>query len=174
MRWWIRAPLVWAALGTMTTAAAGVPPQAQAPLCVQQRTQVAAFARLYGVVRYFYPGDGAQQVDWNRLAVLGAGEAARRLVGAIHRRDGWTVLALLDDDPAKQGLRIGGVTVQGSIADVVLPHLLAGATHVIVAMPGAPAERRAQVIELARQTGLPVLSVPSKLELHDAPEALPT
>ena len=109
-----------------------------------------------------------------RAVVLGAGEAARRLVGAIHRRDGWTVLALLDDDPAKQGLRIGGVTVQGSIADVVLPHLLAGATHVIVAMPGAPAERRAQVIELARQTGLPVLSVPSKLELHDAPEALPT
>jgi len=107
-----------------------------------------------------------------RAIVLGAGEAARRLVGAIHRRDGWTVLALLDDDPAKQGLRIGGVTVQGSIADVVLPHLLAGATHVIVAMPGAAAERRAQVIELARQTGLPVLSVPSKLELHDAPEAL--
>lgn len=79
MKWWVRAPLVWGALGTMTAAAAEAPPQAQAqtPLSVQQRTRVAAFARLYGVVRYFYPGDGAQQVDWNRLAVLGAGEAAR-------------------------------------------------------------------------------------------------
>lgn len=105
-----------------------------------------------------------------RAIVLGAGEAARRLVGAIHRRDGWTVLALLDDDPAKHGLRIGGVTVQGPVADVVLPHLLAGATHVIVAMPGIDAARRAQVIELARRTGLPVMSVPSRLELHDAPE----
>ena len=101
-----------------------------------------------------------------RAIVLGAGEAARRLVGEIHRREGWTVLALLDDDPAKQGLRIGGVRVQGTIADVVLPHLLAGATHVIVAMPGVAAQRREQVIELARQTGLKVMSVPSRVELE--------
>ena len=63
------------------------------------------------------------------------------------------MLALLDDDPAKAGPAHRRRDVQGLIADVVLPHLLAGATHVIVLMPGAPAERRAQVIELARQTG---------------------
>ena len=102
-----------------------------------------------------------------RAIVLGAGEAARRLVGTIHRRDGWTVLALLDDDPAKRGLRIGGVTVQGGIADLTLPHILAGATHVIVAMPGAPAAQQAQVLELARHTGLAVMSVPSQMALHD-------
>ncbi len=101
-----------------------------------------------------------------RAIVLGAGDAARRLVGEIHRREGWTVLALLDDDPAKQGLRIGGVRVQGTIADVVLPHLLAGATHVIVAMPGVAEQRREQVIALARQTGLKVMSVPSRVELE--------
>ena len=32
---------------------------------------VAAFARLYGVVRYFYPGDAAASLDWNRFAVHG-------------------------------------------------------------------------------------------------------
>jgi len=113
--------------------------------------------------------------ETRRAIVLGAGEAARQLVGTIHRRDGWTVLALLDDDPAKQGLRIGGVTVQGSIADVTLPHLLAGATHVIVAMPGVAAEQRERVILLARQTGLPVLSVPSRLALQgEGLGALPT
>jgi len=101
-----------------------------------------------------------------RALVLGAGEAARQLVGAIHRRDGWTVLALLDDDPAKQGLRISGVQVQGRIADLALPHVLAGATHVIVAMPGATPDQRERVIELARQTGLPVMSVPSRMELE--------
>ena len=66
------------------------------------------------------------------------------------------------------------VTVQGTIADVVLPHLLAGATHVIVAMPGVAAERRERAIELARQTGLAVMSVPPRMEVHDAPEAVPT
>jgi lipopolysaccharide/colanic/teichoic acid biosynthesis glycosyltransferase len=101
-----------------------------------------------------------------RAIVLGAGEAARRLVGAIHRRDGWTVLAMLDDDPAKRGLRMAGVTVQGGVADLVFPHVLAGATHVIVAMPGATAEARARVLELARHTGLAVMSVPSRVDLQ--------
>ena len=101
-----------------------------------------------------------------RAIVLGAGEAARRLVGAIHRRDGWTVLALLDDDPAKRGLRIGGVTVQGVIADLTLPHILAGATHVIVAMPGVSPVLREQALALARHTGLAVMSVPSRRELQ--------
>jgi hypothetical protein len=32
---------------------------------------VAAFARLYGVVRYFYPSDAAAELDWNRFAVHG-------------------------------------------------------------------------------------------------------
>lgn len=105
-----------------------------------------------------------------RAIVLGAGEAARRLVGAIHRRDGWTVLALLDDDPAKRGLRIGGVTVQGGIADLALPHILAGATHVIVAMPSAPPEIRERVLELARHSGLAVMSVPGRMELQHEPQ----
>ena len=104
-----------------------------------------------------------------RAIVLGAGEAGRRLVAAIHRRDGWTVLALLDDDPAKQGLRIGGVTVTGPLPDVLKPHVLAGATHIVIALPGAALERRAQALELARQTRLPVLTVPSKNEIHAQP-----
>lgn len=107
-----------------------------------------------------------QEVEARRAIVLGAGEAARRLLATIHRRDGWTVLALLDDDVAKHGLRVGGVTVQGSLADVCFPHVLAGATHIIVAMPGAEAAARERAVTLARQTGLTVLSVPSRLELR--------
>ena len=117
-------------------------------------------------------GEGGEQ---RRAIVLGAGAAARRLVGALHRRDGWMVLALLDDDAAKRGLRFGGVTVQGSIVDLALPHVLAGATHVIVAMPGVTPEERERVLELARHTGLAVMNVPSRFELHaQAGAELPT
>jgi lipopolysaccharide/colanic/teichoic acid biosynthesis glycosyltransferase len=105
-----------------------------------------------------------------RAVVLGAGEAARRLVSAIHRRDGWTVLALLDDDPAKRGLRVAGVSVQGVLADLMLPHILAGATHVIVAMPGVAPEQRERAIELARHSGLQAMNVPSKQELQGEAE----
>ena len=42
--------------------------------------------------------------DAKRALVMGAGEAARRLLAGIHRQ-GWVVVGLLDDDPAKQGAR---------------------------------------------------------------------
>ena len=37
----------------------------------QQIENVAAFARLYGAARYFYPSDAAAALDWDRLAILG-------------------------------------------------------------------------------------------------------
>src|SRR5688500_4638444 len=43
-----------------------------APISAQQEIDnVAAFARLYGVARWFYPSDAAAALDWNRFAVHG-------------------------------------------------------------------------------------------------------
>jgi lipopolysaccharide/colanic/teichoic acid biosynthesis glycosyltransferase len=109
-----------------------------------------------------------------RAIVLGAGDAARRLISQIDGRDGWNVIALLDDDPAKQRLRIAGVTVQGRIADLTLPHVLAGATHVIVALPDEETAQRERAILLARQTGLKVMSIPAGAQLHAEHEAAGT
>jgi len=45
---------------------------AQVPSDSQRANEnVAAFARLFGVVRYFYPSDAADSLDWNRFAVYG-------------------------------------------------------------------------------------------------------
>ena len=38
---------------------------------------LAAYARLYGYVRWFHPSDEGADVDWERLAVLGAAEVRR-------------------------------------------------------------------------------------------------
>ncbi|WP_318013706.1 sugar transferase [Roseateles oligotrophus] len=102
-----------------------------------------------------------------RAIVLGAGYAARRLMTSLHGHDGWTVLALLDDDPAKQELRIAGVRVQGKLPDLCLPHILAGATHVILAMPGLGAEQREGLVLMARQTGLIVMTVSAQMGLSE-------
>jgi hypothetical protein len=40
----------------------------------QEIQAVAAFARLYGVARYFYPSDAAAGLDWNRFAIHGVKE----------------------------------------------------------------------------------------------------
>ena len=101
-----------------------------------------------------------------RAIVMGAGEAAKRLLASIHQQ-GWIVLGLLDDDPVKHGARIGGVPVLGRLADVARAGFHAGATHVIVALPGATAAQRRKAIALAATTELPVLTVPSVEELQD-------
>ena len=47
------------------TSASGQAPQ-------QEVDNAVAFARLYGVVRYFYPSDASASLDWNRFAIHGA------------------------------------------------------------------------------------------------------
>ena len=121
------------------------------------------YRMLYEHARSQITGSNA---DVRRAIVMGAGEAARRLLATIHQQ-GWIVLGLLDDDPAKRGARIGGVPVLGGLADVAKTDVHAGATHVIVALPGATAAQRRKAIELAAATELPVLTVPSASELQD-------
>lgn len=104
--------------------------------------------------------------EWRRALVLGAGEAARRLIAGIHRRDGWLVLGMLDDDEVKHGLRINGVPVLGPLADLLHAHVHSGATHIIVAMPGASVQARERALALAEETGLPVLTVPGHADLR--------
>lgn len=64
------------AIVVITLAATGL--SAQTPRAAQQEIdQVAAFARLFGVARYFYPGDAGVTVDWNRFAVHGVARVRR-------------------------------------------------------------------------------------------------
>ncbi|MCA6216851.1 polysaccharide biosynthesis protein [Ideonella sp. B7] len=100
-----------------------------------------------------------------RALVLGAGEAAKRLLAGIQHQ-GWVVLGLLDDDPAKQGARIAGVPVLGPLTAVKDPGVRGDVTHLIIALPAATSAQRRRAVELAGATGLPVLTVPSAEELQ--------
>lgn len=100
-----------------------------------------------------------------RALIFGAGQAAKRLMAGIHQQ-GWIVMGMLDDDPLKQGARIGGVAVLGPLEAVSDRAVLGAATHIIIAMPGASARQRRRAFELASVSGLPVLTVPSADELR--------
>lgn len=100
-----------------------------------------------------------------RALVLGAGAAARLLLAGIAEQ-GWAVLGLFDDDPAKRGARIGGVPVLGPIEAVGESARRGDATHVVVALPSASPAQRRRALELAAATGLPVLTVPTVDELR--------
>ena len=101
-----------------------------------------------------------------RALILGAGQAAKRLMAGIHQQ-GWIVMGMLDDDPAKQGARIAGVPVLGPLESVSDRAVLGAATHLIIALPGASSRQRRRAFELASAEGLPVLTVPSASELRE-------
>jgi FlaA1/EpsC-like NDP-sugar epimerase len=104
--------------------------------------------------------------ETRRVLVLGAGDAARLLVAGIQHQ-GWVVVGLLDDDPAKQAARIGRLPVLGPLDGVGDWAMLHGITHLIVAMPSATKAQRRRALDLAAQTRLPVLTVPSAGELQE-------
>ena len=100
-----------------------------------------------------------------RALILGAGEAARRLLAGIHQQ-GWIVLGLLDDNPATHGARIAGVPVLGPLAAVQDKAVRGAATHLVIAIPSLRGSQRKRLFELCAQTGLPVVTVPSADELR--------
>lgn len=122
-----------------------------------------AYRMLYEHARARITGS---ETEVRRAIVMGAGEAAKRLLATIHQQ-GWIVLGLLDDDPAKRGARIGDVPVLGRLDELGTLGLLPEATHVIVALPGATTAQRRRAIDLAAAAELPVLTVPSASELQD-------
>jgi FlaA1/EpsC-like NDP-sugar epimerase len=71
----------------------------------------------------------------------------------------------VDDDPRKQGMRIGGIKVLGATDN--LPRILDGVQpdEVIIAIPSAPGTVRQQVVTACRERGIPVRTLPTTFEL---------
>ncbi|HWP20334.1 MAG TPA: nucleoside-diphosphate sugar epimerase/dehydratase [Burkholderiaceae bacterium] len=120
-----------------------------------------AYRMFHEHLRSRIAGDGGEP---RRAIVMGAGEAARLLLAGIQHQ-GYVVVGLLDDDPAKQHARIGSVPVLGPLAELPRHVEALGVAHVIVAMPSLRLRDRRRIIEMAAATGLPVLTVPSAQEL---------
>ncbi len=121
-----------------------------------------AYRMLYEHTRARITGGGG---EIRRAIVMGAGAAARLLLAGIHEQ-GWVVLGLLDDDPAKRHARIGGVPVLGTLDQVTDKAVRGAATHIVVALPSATPAQRRRALELAATTGLPVVTVPTVDELR--------
>ena len=102
-----------------------------------------------------------KQLGASPVIVIGAGAAAAMLLRDLANDSRWRVVGLVDDNPAKKGLRLHGVTVLGTVGDLAAQAQRLGVKHAIVAMPGANAMQRRRATELAVEAGLEVLTVPS-------------
>jgi FlaA1/EpsC-like NDP-sugar epimerase len=99
--------------------------------------------------------------------IVGAGDAGQLVVKEMQRSPalGYTAIGLLDDDPRKRNLRLHGVRVLGTTAD--LDHVIRDRRpdEVLIAIPSAPGQLRARIVETARALDVPVKTLPSLSDL---------
>lgn len=101
-----------------------------------------------------------------KVAIIGAGDAGVLLLQEFLRKDANHVPTLmLDDNPAKIGMKILGVPVMGPIDH--LPELLQGADvkELILAIPSCPPCRKGEILKLCTQTGCRLRLLPDLTSL---------
>jgi FlaA1/EpsC-like NDP-sugar epimerase len=101
------------------------------------------------------------------VLIVGAGNAGEQTVRELQRASipNYTPIGLIDDDPRKRGMRLHGVRVLGTTAD--LRHVLRDRRpdEVLIAAPSASGDFRRRVVEAARVESVPVKTLPSLHEL---------
>jgi FlaA1/EpsC-like NDP-sugar epimerase len=101
------------------------------------------------------------------VLIVGAGDAGEQTLRELQRSRGldYTPIGLVDDDPRKRGMRMHGVRVLGTTAE--LGHVLGDnrPDEVWIAAPSASGDFRSRVVDAARNANVPVKTLPSLHEL---------
>lgn len=99
-----------------------------------------------------------------RALIYGAGGAGVQLAAALRFAASHRVVGFLDDDPALWGRRINGIAVH---SPEQLTDLLAQQrpSQILLAIPSISRSQRRRIVERLQPFGLPVLQVPSVLEI---------
>ncbi|MBD0348423.1 MAG: polysaccharide biosynthesis protein [Thermoleophilia bacterium] len=133
-----------------------------------------AGSRLLARTVFERPGPGEIVARGREVIVVGAGDAGQLVIREMHRNRalGYSPIGLLDDDPRKKNLRVHGVRVLGTTAE--LPRLLREhrPDELLIAMPSASGEARQRIVNVARDEGVPVKTLPGLHELISGDAAL--
>jgi FlaA1/EpsC-like NDP-sugar epimerase len=101
------------------------------------------------------------------VLIVGAGDAGQLVIREMQRSRqlGYTPIGLIDDDRRKKDLRVHGVRVLGTTGD--LRHILRDnkPDEVLIAMPAASGEVRQKIVNVTREEGVPVKTLPGLYEL---------
>jgi FlaA1/EpsC-like NDP-sugar epimerase len=113
------------------------------------------------------PQGGALVARGKEVLIVGAGDAGQLLIREMQRNRQlrYTPIGLVDDDPRKKDLRVHGVRVLGTTAE--LRHVLRDnrPDEVLIAIPSAAGRSRQQIVEDCRAENVPVKTLPGLHEL---------
>lgn len=126
------------------------------------------------MVRWFREWLHVQSPTARRVLVVGAGNAGELLIRDMLSTAGsdYRPVGLVDDDPIKRKMKIHGVPVVGTIADI--PGLARSlvAHEIIVAIPSASTALKQRILAASEGCKVPIKTLPSVKQLLANPEAL--
>ena len=117
-------------------------------------------------VRLFWQWLFASGDKGEPVAVYGAGKAGTSLLQSLDEVDEFRPVLVLDDNPAYQGTMVAGVRVYdpsgGRLSELLAEH---DVNRVILAMPSLSAAEYEKKVELVRQVGVSVQTIPTYSEI---------
>jgi FlaA1/EpsC-like NDP-sugar epimerase len=126
-----------------------------------------AGARLAARTIFERPSVGGLVARGKEVVIVGAGDAGQLVIRELQRNRalGYTPIGIVDDDTRKRNLRVHGVRVLGTTGE--LAHVLRDnrPDELLIAIPSADGEVRRRVVEIARDEGIPVKTLPGLYEL---------
>jgi FlaA1/EpsC-like NDP-sugar epimerase len=108
----------------------------------------------------------SNQIDSKSVVVIGAGSGAEMLLRELPR-EGYSACALVDDDPAKAGVKLHGVPVAGRLDDLAEIVYRYKPTELMIAIPSATREQMQRITECCQRTGLLFRTIPGLADLLD-------
>ena len=130
---------------------------------------------LVTVVRFAYRFVLLERRKSNRLAemgasrvmLIGAGSAGQMVLRDLHSTKDMSerICCIIDDDVKKQGRYIDGVPVVGGREDILLNVEKYRIEKIYLAMPGATAEQRRDILDICKETDCQLKSLPGIAEI---------
>ncbi len=102
-----------------------------------------------------------------RTMIVGAGEAGATILRELQRSE-YTqnhVVCLIDDNPQKYGQNMNGVPVVGTTDEIVAAARKYRIEEIIYAIPSAPAQKRADILNVCSETGCRLRTLPGIYQL---------
>ncbi len=102
-----------------------------------------------------------------RVMLIGAGEAGQMILRDLQNsRDvNERVLCIIDDDKKKQGRYLYGVPIVGSREDILLNVEKYRIEKIYLALPGATADQRRDILDVCKETNCQLKSLPGIAEI---------
>ena len=121
------------------------------------------------LARYLYEMKESRRrrYDGKRVLIIGAGQAGEGIVRDMLRSyaHNFVPIAFIDDKQNKQGQEIHGIRVVSKIENIKAVVKKYGIEHIVLAIPSISVSKKRKIIDLCRDTKLPISTLPSLVDL---------